>query len=414
MLRSHDRGEIPPTAGLPLQVGDLRPMRRPDLPAMLARFTDRRDAIATCSGTAALVVALTTLARENGRRQEVVVPAYTCPLVAQAVQHCRLRVRLCDTRPGHFEMDPRLLQAMVGPGTLAVIPAHLGGRLAELGAVKRIAHAAGARVIEDAAQALGARHADGTPAGGAADIGLYSLAAGKGLSIYEGGLLAAADPGLHDMLRATARGLLAWRPLWELRRSLELLGYWALYRPAGLGMAYGMPLRRALRRGDPVGAVGDRFPSPIPMHRVGRWRLAVGARASMRLAPFLEQTRELALRRIERLHALPGVRVLTDRGSERGTWPFLMVMLPGRACRDAVLARLWTAGLGVSRLFIHALPDYPDLAGLPLLATAPRARDFAARMLTVSTSPWLDEARFEVVMETLRECLAQADMDDSD
>lgn len=412
MRPGREHGEIPPTAGLPLHARDLLPGRGADLAATLAHWTGYGEALVTCSGTAALVVALTTLAQASGRR-EVVVPAYTCPLVAQAVAHCGLQVRLCDARHDHFEMDPHSLQSVVGTDTLAVVPAHLGGRLTDITGITRIAHAAGARVIEDAAQALGARHADGTPAGRAGAIGIYSLAVGKGLSIHEGGLLAASDPTLHEALRATAHKLLRQRPLWELRRSVELLGYWALYRPSTLGLAYGLPLRCALRRGDLVGAVGDRFPSQIPLHRVGGWRRAVGKRAATRLPGFLDQARARAMRRVARLMALPGVRVVSDRGAEQGTWPFFILLLPSRSCRDGILQRLWTSRLGVSRLFIHALPDYPQLAGIVAADAVPNARDFAARTLTVSNSPWLDEARFERILRVLRQVLAEAHLENA-
>jgi perosamine synthetase len=407
MHPSPEHGEIPPTAGLQLDAGDLRPLRGADLAGALAALTDRPDALLTCSGTAALVVALQTLAEHSSRR-EVVVPGYTCPLVVLAIAHCGLRARLCDTRPGHFEMDPATLEALTGPQTLAVVPAHLGGRLADTETVARIAHAAGACVIEDAAQALGARHADATAAAGAGDIGLYSLAAGKGLSIYEGGLLMAAEPALHEALRLTARKVLARHPLWELRRSLELLGYWALYNPSGLRLAYGMPLRRALRHGDPVGAVGDRFGSNIPLHRVGPWRRAVGTRAAARLPAFLDQTREQARTRMARLKQLPGIEVLDDRDGEQGTWPYLLLMMPDECSRDLALERLWTRGIGVSRLFVHALPDYPELAGMIVPDAVPNARDFAARSLTVSNSPWLDDTRFDTIMEALGMALAEA------
>lgn len=404
MLPGGNRFEVPPTAGLPLRVGDLRPLRGVDLVARLVGLTYRHDALLTCSGTAALVIALTTLARQSGRR-EVVVPAYTCPLVVLAIAHCGLQTRLCDTRPGHFEMDPSALQTVVSTDTLAVVPAHLGGRLADTAAAMRVAHAAGARVIEDAAQALGARHGDGTPAAAAGDIGLYSLAVGKGLSIYEGGLLIATDTSLLQCLRSTANELLGKHALWEFRRSLELLGYWALYRPLAIGVAYGMPLRRALRRGDPIAAVGDRFPAHIPLHRVGRWRQGVGARAAARLLPFLQQTRTQALQRLDRLRSLPNVQVLTDHDAEQGTWPFFMLLLPGRSSRDLAMRRLWGKGVGVSRLFIHALPDYPQLAKLVESDPVPNARDFAARSLTLSNSPWLDETRFDDIVQTLRACL---------
>ena len=65
------------------------------------------------------------------------------------------------------------------------------------------------------------------------------------------------------------------------------------------------------------------------------------------------------------------------------------------ATRDAALARLWREGLGVSRLFIHALPDHPDLRAIAGAASVPNARALAATTLTVSNSPWLDEPSFE-------------------
>lgn len=159
------RTELPPTAGLPLRWRDFAPgapavALGPALARMLE--VDPATVAVTCSGTAALVLALSALQRTSARRS-VIVPAYTCPLVAIAVAHCGLRLRLCDTRPGHFEMDPDALAALCDDDTLAIVPAHLGGRLADLGAPLRAARAAGAWVIEDAAQALGARHADGMP-----------------------------------------------------------------------------------------------------------------------------------------------------------------------------------------------------------------------------------------------------------
>ncbi|MGB8378539.1 MAG: aminotransferase class I/II-fold pyridoxal phosphate-dependent enzyme, partial [Rhodanobacteraceae bacterium] len=256
-LRS-EHAEMPPTAGLPLRIGDLLPAHLPTLPETLRDVLGHDDALIACSGTAALVIALTTLARTSTRRT-VILPAWTCPLVAIAVAHCGLDVRLCDSRRGHFEMDNDALHQALGRDTLAVVPAHLGGRVADIAGVQAMAHAAGAMVVEDAAQALGARHGDSTPVGLKGDIGVFSLAAGKGLSTYEGGLLLSRHPQLHEDLRHAARSVLRRHSGWELRRSLELLGYAALYRPRGLRLIYGGPLRRALARGDRVGAVGDRF-----------------------------------------------------------------------------------------------------------------------------------------------------------
>ncbi len=398
MPRRH-RPEIPPTAGLPLHASDLWPAR-PALAATLAAQLDLPAPLLECSGTAALLVALLTLSRQAPQRRVVVVPAYTCPLVAIAVRSLGLELCLCDTRPGHFEMDAQALAPICGSGTLAIVPAHLGGLVASLDGVLEVARSCGARVIEDAAQAMGA-HDRGRSVGLRGDIGFFSLAAGKGLSIYEGGLLIARDPELRAALTRTHAAMVPQRSGWELRRSLELLGLALLYRPAGLGLAYGRPLRRALRRGDPVAAVGDAFPPAIPLHRVGRWRQGVGTRAAARLPAFLQTLREQARRRVAELQRLPGVRVLEPAPETEASWPFLLLQLPSAARCEAALAALWTAGLGVSRLFIHALPDYAYLADRVPQTPMLNARDFAARTLTISNSPWLDDAAFERICTVL-------------
>jgi hypothetical protein len=117
------------------------------------------------------------------------------------------------------------------------------------------------------------------------DIGFFSLAVGKGLSTFEGGVLMAREPSMRAALRAAgaATRFSLW---WELRRSIELLGYAMLYRPSGLRMAYGKPLEKSLSRGDWVEAAGDDFDDLIPQHRLGRWRQSVGAKALRRLAAF--------------------------------------------------------------------------------------------------------------------------------
>lgn len=391
--------ELPPTAGLPLRLADLRP-GAPTLAVDLATQLGTPPLQLECSGTASLLIALTVLHELQPQRRRVVVPAYTCPLVAIAVHQAGLELQLCDLRHGHYDMDPAALRAACDERTLAIMPTHLAGRVADVDDALAVARQVGAYVIEDAAQALGARRA-GVSVGLAGDIGFFSLAAGKGLSIYEGGLLLARDPLLRERLARTAARIVPRRPGWEWRRSIELLGYAALYRPYGLRLAYGDPLRRALRRGDPVAAVGDGFPLEIPLHRVGRWRQAAGAHAATRLPAFLDQLSAQAQPRLTRLRRIDGIEVLDDPAGAHGTWPFFLLLLPDQRRRDAALAQLWQAGLGVSRLFIHALPDYAYLADMVPAQDVPHARDFAARSLTIGNSPWMTDADIEAICGVL-------------
>ena len=386
--------ELPPTAGLPLQWRDMLPWHGDrDLEACLGRILGVDEVQITCSGTAGLVIALTTLARDS-RRSEVIVPAYTCPLVAMAVAHCGLRLRVCDLQADGLGMEPAMLQSSCGPHTLAIIATHLCGRVADIAAALECAARSGARVIEDAAQALGARHGDGTPAGMLGDIGFYSLAAGKGLSMYEGGALVCRHAGLRVKLRQIAMELAPRNLAWEARRTLQLLGYAAFYRPRGLPLVYGIALRNALKRHDPESAAGDVFAPTIPLHRVGRWRQAVAARSATRLPAHIAAIRSQAQRRVARLRQIAGVEVMDDTPGAQGVWPVLLLRLSRAVERDAALSRLWGAGIGIGVPFAHALPDYAPLLDIVPRTSVPNAREFASRVLTISNTPWLDDATF--------------------
>lgn len=398
--------EVPPTAGLPLAWRDLVAPRAQSLEQGLGAFLGVSWLRIECSGTAALVVALGALKHRSARRR-VIVPAYTCPLVAFAVLHCELIPVPCDVLPGSFQFDPDRLAGLCNADTLAVVPTHLGGRVADLCPVQDAARSCGAAVIEDAAQSLGAVY-EGEPVGLAGDAGFYSLAVGKGLTLYEGGVLVTREESLRETFERTSAVIALRNPLLELRRSIELAAYAALYRPRTLQFAYGAALRRRLRRGNLLAAAGDEFSGAIPLHHVGRWRKAVGASALKRLPAFLAALELQAKPRLARLNAIPDLSVLADCPGGHGTWPFFMVLLPSERARDAALDRLWGAGLGVSRLYVHALPDYGNLAGKLERNDTPRARDLAARLLTVSNSPWMEEAEFSRVIRVLAEAAQSA------
>ncbi len=401
--------EVPPTAGLPAHWRDALPPWNADLGATAATYVDVDfPLLPVASGTAGLLIALRTLADLDERRKVVIIPAYTCPQVALAVHQAGLEIRLCDVVAGGFDLDTEQFEKLCDQDILAVLPTHLAGRVADVARIHMIAKGCGAFIIEDAAQALGAR-SYGQSVGLVGDIGLFSLGVGKGLSTYAGGLLLARDPYLRRALAATARTMLRSHPGREAWRILEWLGYFALYRPRGLVHVYGRPLRRALRHGDLLGAVGDDLPSRIPLQHMGRFRASVGTRAFARLAAFHASTEIQAQNRVARLQAIEGVQVLRDAAGGRGVWPVLMLRLPSEAMRDAVLRQLWGERLGVTRMFIHALPDYPALRSLLLSAHVPNGRALAATTLTVSNSLWLDEAGFTRVLQVIAKQLSSAE-----
>lgn len=390
--------EIPPTAGLPPRLADLLASKQ-SLSSELSAQLGATRALVTCSGTVALMLALRVARQRQPQRDVVVVPAFTCPLVAIAVRALGLRLRIADLARDSLDLDPDSLRAQLDDRVLAVVPTHLGGRVSDVAAVSRIVAGSGIVVIEDAAQSLGAT-VDGRSVGLAGDVGFFSLAAGKGLSTFEGGVAIAHDSSWLDAMQGL-QDALPEQSAFERRRCIELIGYTLFYHPWPMRWVYGSPLRRALRRGDPVGAIGDRFPLDVPQHRMSGWRQGVGANAARRLPRFLGERRTRALARIERLRAIPGIHVYSDRAGERGVWPILLVRVDREHRRDAILDRLWTSGLGASRMFIHALPDNNELRDIVPRQHCPHAADLAACSLTISNSPWLGDGDFEAICRAI-------------
>ncbi len=170
---------------------------------------------------------------------------------------------------------------------------------------------------------------------------------------------------------------------WELLRSVQLLGLAACYRPSLLSLVYGN--RCAAHCSVAIWKTRSETFSRWTSRSTGSASGGnIGANAA-RLPAFLQAGRRALLR--VQLAQLPAVEVVDGLAGTGGTWPMLMLLLPSQRA-SAALDDLWPRGLGASRMFIHALPDYAYLRGIVPQEDMPNARDFAARMLTLGNSAW--------------------------
>lgn len=402
--------EVPPTAGLPLAWSDLVPSGL-QLESALAEIVgvQKENIVVASSGTACLLAALTTLKSKSSRRN-VIVSGYTCPLVALAIAQAGLNIVLCDVtsdRLDSFDMDNNQLKRLCNSDTLCVIATHLGGLPCDIETIVPIAKQVGAYVIEDAAQALGAS-LNGQSVGTFGDIGVFSLTRGKGLTIYEGGFLFAGDASLLEELVETINRLQVCdktsESIEESTKVAQLLGYAHLYNPVGLSLVYGSPLRSALAANDIVKAVGDDLAGAIRVNPVGPYRKSIGAKASTRFAAFLNSNQRRAKGRISRLRTLniEGLSVIEETEGSSGSWPFISITCPSQTWRDNALERLWTSGLGVTRLFARDLAGYDYLGEVVAKVDVPNSKRLAARSFTISNSHWLTDEKFELVLACLQ------------
>ncbi len=171
-----------------------------DFESAIADYVGVDHAIGCASGSDALLLAL--MALDVGPGDEVITTPYTFFATAGAIARLRARPVFVDIDPDTYNLDPNRLEAAITPATRAVIPVHLFGQCADMGAIMEICDRHGVPVIEDAAQALGARW-QGRAAGAFGLCGCFSFYPSKNLGGFgDGGMVTTNDPGLAAKLRA--------------------------------------------------------------------------------------------------------------------------------------------------------------------------------------------------------------------
>lgn len=268
----------------------------------LAAQTGLPYCAAVSSGTAALHLSL--LALGIGPGHAVLVPAFTFPATANAVERVGARPIFCDVDPATYVVTPSAVERALGTaGDLdvrALMVVHEFGHPAEMRAIAAIARQRGLRVIEDAACALGTL-ADGEPPGRFGDVACYSFHPRKAITTGEGGAVVSSDATLVDEVRRLRNHGIATR------------GGQADFVSAGLNY----------RLTEPQAALG--------LGQLQRFDAELAAR------------RELASHYLARLAGVGGLRL--PSASPGHSWQTFMVVLSPGENRDQVRATLQNQGI---------------------------------------------------------------------
>lgn len=164
-----------------------------------ASYCGSQHAIGVGNGTDALWLAL--LACGVGPGDEVITVPNTFMATAEAITYCGARPVFIDVDERTYTMDPAGLEAAVSSRTKAVIPVHLFGQTADMDPILEFARQHDLFVIEDAAQAHGARY-KGRIAGTMGDAGCFSFYPGKNLGAFgEAGAIITDDDRLQQKIR---------------------------------------------------------------------------------------------------------------------------------------------------------------------------------------------------------------------
>ena len=322
---------------------------------------------ALSSGTAALHLGVRAAGIEAG--DEVVTSPFSFVASANSVLYEGARPVFCDIDRRTLNIDPEAAAAAVGGRTTGLLPVHIFGYPADLPAIERLAAARGLWIVEDACEALGARHHDGRAVGARGNLASFGFYANKQLTTGEGGVLVSPSEDLKERVDSERNQGRAPDMGWL---DHDRLGF--NYRLSDLACALGIA---QLERLDEM----------------------LAARA--RVAGLYEE----ALEGIEGLE-LP----CPDAGGDRRGWFVYVVQLPPRIERDRAIAALRARGIDSKPYLpaIHLMSFYRERFG-HRDGEFPVCEDMAARSLALPFFPELSEAHITRVAEALRQILGGPD-----
>lgn len=168
----------------------------------IGEYCTVRHAIGCANGSDALVLALMAIGARAG--EEVICPSYTFFATGGAIARMGLKPVWVDIDPVTYNMSPRLTAdaAQQCKRLKAIIPVHLYGQAADMDAFHALGTRLGTPIIEDAAQAIGSRDAQGAMVGTKGAIATWSFFPSKNLGGFgDGGMCTTNCPNLADMLR---------------------------------------------------------------------------------------------------------------------------------------------------------------------------------------------------------------------
>jgi dTDP-4-amino-4,6-dideoxygalactose transaminase len=338
----------------------------PRVPAFEAAFAARVGAplaSAVSSGTAGLHLALRAVGVGDG--DEVLTSPFSFVASANAAVYERARPVFADIDPVTLNLDPAAAAAAVSDRTRALLPVHIFGYPAEMGAFERLAEKHSLAIVEDACEALGARHADGTPVGGRGHPAVFGFYANKQLTTGEGGMVTLGSPALKERIDSERNQGRAPDMGWL---DHDRLGF--NYRLSDIACALGLA---QLERLDEM----------------------LGARA------LVSERYRAALEEIEGL----GLPCPDEGGNVRG-WFVFVVQLPPEADRDETVRALAEVGIQSKPYLpaIHLMSFYRERFG-HREGEFPVCEDVAARSLALPFFPEMTEGQVTRVSEALRDVL---------
>ncbi|MEZ4725834.1 MAG: DegT/DnrJ/EryC1/StrS family aminotransferase [Caldilineaceae bacterium] len=322
-----------------------------------AAFCGAAHGISTSNGTTALHLAIHALGIGPG--DEVIVPALTFVASANAVHYTGATPVFADVDSCTWTIDPAAVEALISPRTKAIMPVHLYGHPAPMGALKSLAEQHGLLLIEDAAEAHGAQVGE-RRTGNLGHVAAFSFFANKIITTGEGGMVTTNDAALGARCRLLRDHAMPPAPKGHPR-------YWH----------------------DEVGF----------NYRMTNLQAAVGVAQMARIDEFIMRKRAIAHRYQAALCSIPGLTLPVESpGYTNVYWMYsLLVNEEYPLTRDALILALRERNID-SRPFFHPLDTLPPYRrGVP----CPTALRLSRQGINLPSAPSLTDEQIDSICDTL-------------
>jgi dTDP-4-amino-4,6-dideoxygalactose transaminase len=322
-----------------------------------------RPVSAVSSGTAGLHLAIRAAGIEAG--DEVVTTPFSFVASANCLLYENARPVFCDIDPRTLNLDPAAAAAAVTDRTTGLLPVHIFGYPVDMPALERLAAERALWLVEDACEALGATHADGTQVGARGNLSVFAFYPNKQITTGEGGAVVCPDDAVKERIDSERNQGRAPDMGWL---DHDRLGF--NYRIDELSCALGVA---QLERVDELLAGRDR------------------------IAGLYSE----ALAEIDEL-GLP----CPDSGGDRRSWFVYVVQLPPGVDRDTAVSAMRERGVDTKPYLpaIHLMSFYRERFG-HREGEFPVCEDVAARSLALPFFGELSDGELEQVVAALREVI---------
>ena len=341
----------------------------PMLPAFEQAFGERigvDHVSAVSSGTAGLHLALRASGVQAG--DEVVTTPFSFVASANSILYEGARPVFCDIDPRTLNIDPQAAAAAVGERTTGLLPVHIFGYPAAMAELEQLARRSGLWIVEDACEALGAIHGDGTAVGARGNPAVFAFYPNKQMTTGEGGVVVSPDAAIKQRIDS------------ERNQGRAPNMDWLDHDRLGFN------------------------------YRLSDVACALGVAQLERLDAMLAARHRIAGLYNEGLAAIDGLELpCPDADGDRRSWFVYVVQLPDGVDRDDTIRALRARGIDSKPYLpaIHLMSFYRERFG-HREGEFPVCEDVAARSLALPFFPELTDGQVERVVSALAEVVEAA------